>query len=133
MLIYTQLLHKATISNVIYYYRKTSSGFTRGNNKNPKRVDAYWVLKQMLADSESLDVSKEKLYEAFLKQCHFATLRIAILDDNKANYAVYKALHQLRNQYFGAMHAQGEKEKRIESALLNDDYKEYLLYCFFLF
>lgn len=133
MLIYPRPLHKATISNVIYRYRKTTKGFTRGNNKNPKRVDALWVLKQMLEDAVQLSIPRENLYNPFLQQCHFAAMRVAILENNMANYAIYKALQQLRETYFGDIRTNSPKEKRIESALLNDDYKEYLLYCFFLY
>ncbi len=133
MLIYPRPLHKATISNIIYRYRKTSKGFTRGNNKNPKRVDAFWVLKQMLEDAAQLSIPRENLYDPFLHQCYFAAMRVAILEDNMANYAIYKALQQLRETYFGNIRTNSPKEKRIESALLNDDYKEYLLYCFFLY
>jgi hypothetical protein len=61
-----------------------------------------------------------------------STRRVAILGDHKADYALFEAQRQLRDTYFKDLRAQGQKEKRIESAFLNDDFKEYLLYCLFL-
>ena len=133
MLIYPQNLKMATISNVIYNYRRSPNGLVLGNNKNPKRIDAYWGLKLMLQDATQLPVNKDLLYAAFLKQCYFATMRVTILGDKKANFAVFDALRRLQDTYFSDCNAKGEKEKRIESALLKDDFKEYLLYCLFLY
>ena len=60
-------------------------------------------------------------------------MRVAMLGDKKANFAVFDALRRLQDTYFSDCNAKGEKEKRIESALLKDDFKEYLLYCLFLY
>ena len=125
---------KATISDVIYYYRDTPTGFTRAYNSDKRRVEAYWVTRQLLQDAQQLTIpSSVFFYEIFLRISVRNTTRVAILGDRKADYALFEAHRHLRETYFKDLRAQGEKEKRIESALLNDDFKEYLLYSLFLY
>lgn len=125
---------KATISDVIYYYRDTPTGFTRAYNCDKRRVEAYWVTKQLLRDAQQLNIpSSVFFYEIFLRISVRNMTRVAILGDRKANYAMFSAQRILRDKYFSHLRAKGEKEKRIESAFLNNDYKEYLLYSLFLY
>lgn len=124
---------KGLISEIVYNYRDTPTGFTRAYNKDKRRVESYWVTKQLLTDAKVLGIPPTVyFYERFLQCCTMSTRRVAILGDHKADYALFEAQRQLRDTYFKDLRAQGQKEKRIESAFLNDDFKEYLLYCLFL-
>lgn len=121
------------IHDIVYNYRDTPTGFTRAYNQDKRRVETYWVTKQLLADTNALGITPTTYsYERFLQCCTMNTRRVAILGDRKADYALFEAQRQLRDTYFKDFRAQGEKEKRIESAFLNDNFKEYLLYCLFL-
>ena len=134
LLIYAMPLKKVTIPDVLYHYRANPTSITLGNNSSPRRLETYWITKQLLADAKNIGIQPTQFYyETFLRQCRLNTSRVAILGDRKADLALFEAHRQLRDTYFKDMHAQGEKEKRIESALLNDDFKEYLLYCLFLY
>lgn len=124
---------QATIREVIYNYRDTPTGFTRAYNQDKRRVESYWITKQLLADAKELGiVPTSYYYERFLQCCVMSTRRVAILGDRKADYALFEAQRELSSKYFKGVHAQTPKEKRIESAFLNNDFKEYLLYCLFL-
>lgn len=124
---------RGKIHEIVYNYRDTPTGYTRAYNQDKRRVESYWVTKQLLADAKTLGIEPTVyFYERFLQCCTMSTRRVAILGDRKADYALFEAQRQLRDIYFKDFRAQGEKEKRIESALLNDDFKEYLLYCLFL-
>lgn len=134
MLMYQFKSKKVTIGDVIYYYRCTPTGFTKGYNHDKRRIETYWVTKQLLSDARKLGLEFSSFYyKMFLHQCKLNTSRVAILGDLKADKALFEAHRQLRDLYFKALLAEGEKEKRIESALLNDDFKEYFLYCLFLY
>lgn len=121
------------IHDIVYNYRDTPTGFTRAYNQDKRRIETYWVTKQLLADTNALGIVPTTYsYERFLQCCTMSTRRVAILGDRKADYALFEAQRQLRDTYFRDFRAQGQKEKRIESAFLNDDFKDYLLYCLFL-
>lgn len=134
LVLYQMTEKMEVVNDVLYHYRSTPTGFSKGYNQDKRRVETYWVTKQLLLDAQKLGIKPTMFYyETFLRQCQLNTRRVAMLGDRKADFALFEAHRQLRDTYFKDMHAQGEKEKRIESALLNDDFKEYLLYCLFLY
>lgn len=134
LLIYQKPLKKVTIKDVIYYYRATPAGYSRGHNTAKRRIETYWVTKQLLHDAQDLHLPLTTFfYETYLRQCSLNTRRVAMLGNRKVDYALFKAQQALLQKYFATFQTQGEKEKRIESALLNNDFKEYFLYCLFLY
>ena len=134
MVLYQMGAQMLTISDVIYNYRSTPTGYSQAHNQNVRRIETYWVTKQLLSDAQSLGIEPTAFYyETFLRQTQLNSHRVAILGDRKADYALFKAHQALRDMYFMDYRAEGQKEKRIESALLKDDFKEYFLYCLFLF
>ena len=125
---------QALIHQIIYNYRDTPTGFTRAYNQDKRRVETYWVSKQLLADARELGVQPSLYYyERFLRSCIMNTCRVAILGDRKADCALFEAQRRLREQYFQDFRAQGQKEKRIEAAFLSNNFTEYFLFSLFLY
>jgi len=126
-------LKMATISPIIYLYRQTPNSQSLGIVTNPRRIDTYWGTKNCLKSAKQLQLNFDTYFlECFIRQSCLNMHRIAILGDAKLNKALFEATRNLIFQYFDNIHTNLQKERHLEMALRNNNYKEFYLYCLFL-
>lgn len=67
-LLFTQCKRFAYVPKVCYQYRWYEKNFshTQGNNANPKSIDMYWMLNQILEKYEELGLPKDDRFEIML-------------------------------------------------------------------
>lgn len=120
------------ISDLVYKYRKNTSGISHSFQKNPKVLDTLYVYEQLLEDREKLCLGMTpEDYYLFLKQIILNGKRISTLQKAEINKSVFILSVDLRNRYFKDFHIENGIYKKLEDALINGDYLKYTVCCSF--
>lgn len=120
----------ASVSDVVYRWRKNEKSITASYVKNYKSVDAFWVTNRMMDDREVLGLSVDQMYlTVFLSQVRGNFQRCARLYDEELNQSMFVATRELYLKHIaGSFVLENDK---LESALREDDYGLYKLCCLF--
>lgn len=133
----------ATISDIVYWYRKNHDGITLTAEKNFKSIDTYWITKQLLKDRNTLCMEcDQKLYEAILQQSVHNFKRIDSLHELEIDKAFFVATRFLLAQYFNdsvnpdciakwKYSTAQKKFRNVENAIRKNNFYAFVATCFF--
>lgn len=122
---------KSTIKEIVYTYRQNPESFTSGEMQNYAILDAYWVVRQLLKDINSLKISFDNsLYDSFLLGMKLSGQRMNSLDRN-TSMAYFSAMCNIANTDFKTCSVKG-KLSLIDKAIRNHDYTKYMLASYFI-
>lgn len=138
-LILCPLSHRmSTIESTVYLYRKHSDSFTSHEHHNYASLDAYWVVRRLLRDAKTLDISFDgRLYASFLQGMKLSGPRVNSLDTD-TSYAYFAAMCCLTSKLFHEVSLQshtdrmGKALKKLDKAVRSNDYTKYMLASYFL-
>ncbi|MCU7207416.1 glycosyltransferase family 2 protein [Turicibacter sp. GALT-G1] len=130
-LIYPICKKTTTISEIVYWYRYNPQGITVTAKKNPKGIDTYWITEQLIEDMDELEIEKTQfIYEFTLFQIYFNFRRTKYMGP-EAQKSLFCLSSNLIKTKFPQFKTTNRNQIELENALLNDDYKQYYLYCCF--
>lgn len=149
-IIYPQAKRKVCIHETTYYYRQHKASFTAHESGNYATLDAYWVVKRLLHDIQSMfkesetfsgEYDKALLFEAFLQSMKLSGSRMACLGEETST-AYFAAMCNCMEQYRSLLTPFGHSTlsdqhhqqalRTIHQAVLKHDYTAYLLACHLL-
>lgn len=123
----------ATISDIVYEYRKQPNATTRKAKGNVKSIDSLYVTLRLLEDRKILGYPfDQEFYDMMLHQIGTNCRRIADIGDKKINSAVFDAQVTMMKDYFkdfDKMRTSNLKYDKIDKAIHTRNYKKYLLSC----
>lgn len=123
----------ATISNIVYEYRKQPNATTRKAKGNVKSIDSLYVTLRLLEDRKILNYPfDQEFYDMMLHQIGTNCRRIADIGDNRINSAVFDAQVAMMKKYFknfDDMRTSNLTYRKLDDAIHRGDYKKYLLSC----
>lgn len=129
LVIYSRCRRIVTIPDCVYVYRVNMNGITATSGKSPRAVESLLVTMQLLEDNA---VSKQlpdiQAYNNFLKnEVPNTFLTIYNLNSVSVNHHVFSVFCRLTKQYFDGFRTSEDDLKQYEKALLNEDYRAYVL------
>lgn len=132
VILYPMCKRISTISNLVYRYRKNTSGISNSFQKKPKVLDTLYVYDQLLKDREKLHLKMTSAdYFIFLRQVIINGKRISTLQKAEINKAVFILSVDLKNRYFKDFHVENGIYEELEIALEDRDYLRYIVCCSF--
>jgi len=133
MVIHDYAKKKTSIQEVVYEYRVNRKSISALSVGKPKVIDSLWITIKMLSDRERLGLPFDHLFlDQLVNQCKVNTRRIYTLDNQQANLANFYASKELYFRYCQNNNCQKPLNQPIETAILHDDYRQFLLACLFL-
>lgn len=126
MILFREVERVATISNVIYGYRKNCESIMSSFKKNYKTIDTYWVTRRLLEDAKRLNLPMdEKFYEIMMIQLIVNGKRLNSLGDMTLLAAYLVASKGLMRKYFGNRYQSKNGNGQLMESILNQcDYKK---------
>lgn len=120
----------ASVSDVVYRWRKNSTSITASYKHNYKSVDAFWVTRRVVLDREILGLDVDRDYGfIFLAQVRWNFQRCARLYDEELNVSLFCSIRDLYLEHISPAGVSGGSE--LETALTEGDYGKYKLCCLF--
>lgn len=116
------------IKKLIYNYRVNPQGVTNYSRGKLKTIDTLWITLSLLEDyiQENRNVNN-KIFEFTLKQISVNTMRLMYLNDDKVNYSNFVLSKYILNKYFNSLNTNNNGLSKIEKALRNNDYLQFLV------
>ena len=129
-----EIANKITsIPETHYYYRLNRKGFTSSSVHNPKVIDTLWVTLRLLKDRENMGLPFDSNFQDILvNQFKVNAWRIYPLDDERANVSNYLASKELYLRYCKNCHCNNKLNRLLEEAILEDNYRLFILACILL-
>lgn len=124
-ILFKQTSNMASISDVVYHWRKNYTGITSSCIGKTKAIDTLYVTRKLLKDCELLGIDKQSTYETFLNQLRSNYQRTLLLPDKRIVYAIFLETVRLRKTYFNGLKTDNVSNKTIEAALEHNDFKLY--------
>lgn len=120
----------ATVSDMVYYYRRNNSGITRMSVGKPKSLDTFWVHRCVLDARKELGMGTDKaFYEHLLRMmvlCHQRTQH----EPEAVKRSLFVLLRALLEDARGTERFSVDKRYRnLEKAILRGEYGKYCLIC----
>lgn len=123
----------ATVPAVVYEWRKNRKSISFSSVGNPRVMDTIYVTIRLLDDRRLLGLPMdERIYETLLNQFKVNTKRVYSLGNKKADYANFIISKALLDQYFPVRKYHSTRHKETETALLNGDFRRFVLSCIYL-
>ncbi|MFM0053904.1 glycosyltransferase family 2 protein [Caballeronia grimmiae] len=118
----------------VYYYRENPRGLSARLTKDPKTLDAYWVVAKLLSDRRTLGLPfDDRVFKQVKTQFGaLLYLRLAQYDDDVKRAVFYLCCRQmeaLRNESGGD--AAGRADDALDHAFRTRNYALWKLLCFF--
>lgn len=122
----------STISDIVYYWRKNAVSITAMSKGNIRAVDAFWVIKKVLADRNLIGLPFDEYnLEIFLYQVRTNFNRVSSLCNREIDKALFNETCELYNQYYKSVPFDGLDNEDLALALYNRSYKGYRLFCLY--
>ena len=123
-----------SLKQPVYYYRENPRGLTAGLTKDPKTLDAYWIVSRLLSDRKSLGLPPDSRILRQVKAQFGALLyrRLANFDDDVKKAVFYLGclrIEALRKECGGARPA--DRSDALDYAFRTRNYALWKLLCFF--
>ncbi|MDE7377869.1 MAG: glycosyltransferase [Paraprevotella sp.] len=130
--VYPRATRVTTIPNTVYHYRDHADGISRRSAGLPRNIDALWVTKRMLEDSERLGICRdERFYHTVLKDFLTNFSRIRGLRSSRTDKDLFIVTTDLMHRYFPDIRTSDTALRPLELALRASDFQAYRLYCLF--
>lgn len=121
-----------TVPDIVYHYRDHADGISRRSAGLPRNIDALWVTKRMLEDSERLGIPRdERLYHTVLKDFLTNFSRIRGLGSSRADRDLFIVTADLMRRHFPDIRTSDTALRPLEQALRISDFQAYRLYSLF--
>ena len=122
----------ATVSAMVYYYRKNIHGITRVSIGKPKCIDTFWVQRCVMKARKELGLSEDKaFYEHMLRMsvlCYQRTQN----EPEVVRRSMFALMRTLLEDVRGTnLFSVDKRYKKLEKAILAEDYGKYSLICRF--
>lgn len=138
-LVLCPLSHRmSTIESTAYLYRMHKDNFTSHERHNYASLDAYWVVRRLLHDAETLGIPFDaRLYTSFLQGMKLSGQRMNSLD-TYTSHAYFAAMCNIASRYFPDMSPvcsadrTGKAMRELDKAVRRNDYTKYMLASYFL-
>ncbi|MGF6662657.1 glycosyltransferase involved in cell wall biosynthesis [Paraburkholderia atlantica] len=124
----------ASLSQPVYYYRENPRGLTAVLTRDPKTLDAYWIVLKLLSDRRSLGLPTDNRVLNQVKS-HFGALlygRLASFDNDVKRAVFYLCclqLEALRREC--SVGISSDKGDRLDCAFRTRNFLLWKLLCFF--
>lgn len=121
-----------TVPDIVYHYRDHADGISRRSAGLPRNIDALWVTKRMLEDSERLGIPRdERLYHTVLKDFLTNFSRIRGLGSSRTDKDLFIVTADLMRRHFPDIRISDTALRPLEQALRTSDFQAYRLYSLF--
>jgi hypothetical protein len=132
-IIHSRAQKTATVSDIVYEWRRNPSSVSFLSKGNPKILDTIYITKQLLKERKELSLPFDvKFYDVLLHQFKVNAVRIYSLANREANYANFIWSKDTLRTNFKNTEYSSTHYRSIEQAIKNDNYKQFLLSCLFL-
>lgn len=129
IILYDMAGRKATISDVVYKYRRNMSGITATSVGNPRVVDSYYVTRRLLNDRAELGLGVDRaLYDAMLHQFALNQIRISTLRSIEVERVVFECQRNMLNSLFAGYKTSRAHKRPFEQALRGGNFKAYRVF-----
>lgn len=136
MVIHPLAKRVATIPKCVYRYRCNAGGISlvSSHSKSMKNLDSPWVTMQLLNDRERLGLPfTQGDYDNLLGQIKINAQRVNKIGSKNVNRALFTVAKYIYDKYgSGFAGTASSKNKRLEAAMLRNQYKEYILSTLYL-
>lgn len=130
-LVFPRCKKSSTISDIVYWYRRNSSGISFTSYKSNKCADAYWIIEQMLEDMKKLNIKKtQDIYDNTLKQIYLCFARTQLMPE-EIKKSLFTLLANMIHSEFTDFKTKKKEYKVLEIALRNNDYISFFMFCTF--
>lgn len=128
-LIYPNSSRVVTINDIVYEYTIHLASVTHSTKGKSSLIDALWVTRRMLADSDAFGVEfGVDFYEMFLRDLRVNFMRFITLPDRSIHRNAFIVSCHLLRSYFDGFRTTDPELLPLEQALLSADYGAYLFY-----
>lgn len=122
----------ATVSDVVYYYRKNTFGITRVSIGKPKSIDTFWIQRCVVKARKELGLSADKaFYEHMLRMtvlCYQRTQN----EPEEVRRSMFALMKTLLEDVRGMnLFSVDKRYQKLEKAIIKGDYGKYSLICRF--
>ena len=132
-IIYDRAKSHTSLRRVVYRWRKNKRSITSLSVGRPKVVDTVYVTMRLLEDRRMLGLPMDAGFlDNLLYQFKENALRIYSLGNAEVDYANFVISTGLYMRCYGGGDFHSSAFKKIEEAVLNGDYKQFILACIFL-
>ncbi len=128
----------STVENTVYMYRMHEGNFTSNERHNYASLDAYWVVRRLLRDAETLGIPFDaRLYTSVLHGMKLSGQRMNSLDTDTSR-AYFAAMCCLVSRYFPDVSPVSRTDRggkalmELDKAVRRNDYTKYMLASYFL-
>ncbi len=124
----------ATVSDMVYYYRKNTFGITRVSVGKPKSIDTFWVQRCVVKARKELGLSADKaFYEHMLRMtvlCYQRTQN----EPEAVRRSMFTLMKTLLEDIRGTESFSVDRRyRKLEKAIIRGEYGKYSLICRFSF
>lgn len=122
----------ATVPISVYCYRRNVNSITHlaRRAKSVKNLDSLWITLRLLKDRQELCMPfTHEDYETLLEHIKIIARRVLYIDKGSVNFALFTVQKKVLRDYGKQFIGTSDKYRELETALLKDHYKQYLLSC----
>lgn len=123
---------RASVSNIVYCYRKNLKGISVSSKGNIKSLDSFYVTRRLLFDRQilGLPLGEEEL-EMVLRQIIVNYRRINTIKDKTIQELIFDANIEMLQTFFTPkiVMTYSGKHNHLLKAILQNNYRLYNLYC----
>lgn len=128
-LLYPQANVISTIANYVYGYRIHESSITQKHQRQPNRVDSFWIMLLMHKNMRELNIKIDYDRYRLTMEHIIRTYRRCILLDDKVNQAIFTLTKQFLIENYSKFFDENDKYKRLLEAINNNNYRRYCVIC----
>ena len=122
-----------SIKDNLFMYRQNHAGITISSIGKTKTIDSIWVTKRLIEDYINLGLPiTGSVCAIFISQFLFNYSRLLTLNDKKIDYASFLLYRQIIESMNVDLSFCSYGVKMAYESLKGDDFKKFLLCCFFL-
>lgn len=122
-------MKKASLSEVVYYYRQNSKGITATSRNRKKSVDSLWILLALHKDRQRLGLTTSQMYYEFVLRHAHLTYSRTKYQEEEVRRNILLILSDFLNQEFPGYCSKNKKLSRLENIIRNADYGKWKAFC----
>nr|WP_302830144.1 glycosyltransferase family A protein [uncultured Bacteroides sp.] len=123
---------RASVSNIVYCYRKNMKGISISSKGNIKSLDSFYITRRLLFDHQTLGLPlEEEELEMVLRQIIINYRRIHTIKDRELQELIFNANNEILQTFFNSKTVMTYSGRHIHflKAFMENNYKLYNLYC----